>query len=442
LNTGAGWQSAPSFNLPDVLSDYNGKDPGTRLLDLNGDGLPDLVRSVWVSSSYSLRNTWLNTGSGWLLSSSYAAPDFISDYNGIDPGTQLIDLNGDGLLDFVRAVYVSASGKTTKNAWLNSGVGWQLVSGFNLPDILSDYNGKDPGTKLVDLNGDGLPDMVRSVLVNGTRMSGVSINVSPARGLLSIDSGSTVATSYMAVGSGSSAYSADSAQTYPRANIQSPMQVVSSVKQSNGLGGMNETTYSYGGLKAEQASAQYPGSGRGMLGFRWMKSREESTGIESYTEFAQTWPYIGMPVKSETRLAGAGNGGVLKRVTTNYGCYQSNVVAGGAAPASAQTGCLPGWSAGKVYFPFATSIAEESWDLNGTSLPVLLTTQAYGGYADGAGGAIKQFGDPTEVRVDISEGGVLKQRKLSSNEYQPAKTDGSNWELGRLKRASVTSSQY
>jgi len=54
----------------------------------------------------------------------------------------------------------------------------------------------------------------------------------------------------------------------------------------------------------------------------------------------------------------------------------------------------------------------------------LSTSSTYAVYAEQAG-AVRQFGDPTQVQVDIGRGGVLKQRKATANEYHPAKTEGS-----------------
>lgn len=215
------------------------------------------------------------------------------------------------------------------------------------------------------------------------------------------------------------------------------MFVVTSVATDNGLGQQSRTTYSYGGLRAEHASGAHPGSGRGLLGFRWMKSVEESSGVETYTEFSQQWPHIGQVLKSETRLVKDGSTRLLKRNENTLGCYQSEGVTGGVKPGLATTGCAP-WTAGKVYSPFVASSTESSWDLDGTQMPTLFSQSLYAGYADQSG-TVRQFGDPTQITVDISEGGVLKHRKLTTNQYQPAQTDGQNWQSGRLSRASVTS---
>ena len=115
-------------------------------------------------------------------------------------------------------------------------------------------------------------------------------------------------------------------------------------------------------------------------------------------------------------------------------------MAGTSAPASANASCGP-WSPGKVYFPHLTASIEDSWDLDGSAMPRLSTSQTFGGYADQSGG-VRQHGDPTRIRVDIHQGGALQHRKDTTNEYHPAKTTAGQWQLGRLKKASVSSTQH
>jgi hypothetical protein len=63
------------------------------------------------------------------------------------------------------------------------------------------------------------------------------------------------------------------------------------------------------------------------------------------------------------------------------------------------------------------------------------------GYADQSG-VVRQYGDLTRLQVDILQAGVLKNRKVTVNEYHPAKTTGTDWQIGRLKKATVTSTRY
>lgn len=141
-----------------------------------------------------------------------------------------------------------------------------------------------------------------------------------------------------------------------------------------------------------------------------MKSTEVSSGIESYTEYRQDFPFTGMPVKNETRLGAAL---VLKRSTATPACQIP------------QTAAACTLAAGNRYFPYVTSSLEESWDLNGSAYPSITSSYVYG--------QTPQYGDPTQITVSNSDG----SSKTSVNEYWPA--DTSNWILGRLKKATVTS---
>ena len=442
MNNGAGFDAPQSQPNDHFRPDHGWFSTGTNnrfwIADVNGDSLPDMVG---LSDAGIL---WqLNTGAGFDVVRSQPndqfRPDhgwFLTTYRDM---VSVLDVNGDGLADIL--------GTT------DAGIVWQLStgSGFDAPRS-QPINQFQPSAGwfatwihsrvwVSDIGGDGLPDLL------GITDSGIywqnNLALPGARRLTAVNSGEVrheIQYTTLAKGQGSTYVKDAATAIYPQINLQTPMYVVSKVSRSNGAGGLNETTYSYGGLKAEQASAQHPGSGRGLLGFRWMKSKEVSTGLETYTEYSQSWPTIGQVVKSETRLAGAGNAGLLKQSTASYGCYQSAAAVGTAAPGAATTGC-GAWSAGKVYFPFLSQSVEDSWDLNGVAMPRLSTSSTYAGYAE-QGGAVRQFGDPTQVQVEIHEGGVLKQRKATSNEYQPAKTGGADWQLGRLRKASVISSQY
>ena len=73
-------------------------------------------------------------------------------------------------------------------------------------------------------------------------------------------------------------------------------------------------------------------------------------------------------------------------------------------------------------------------------MPRIVSTISYNGVRD-TSGVTRQLGDPTTIMVDIYEGDSLRHRKATTNEYEPANVN--TWtSLGRLRRASVTSSNY
>jgi hypothetical protein len=94
LNRGAGWSSSPDSQWTIATSTHYlqpGSSPATyydrgiRFMDMNGDGLPDFVRSYdvahgspCVTDGYEVANVhvvYLNTGSGWATSTAYTLPD-------------------------------------------------------------------------------------------------------------------------------------------------------------------------------------------------------------------------------------------------------------------------------------------------------------------------------------------------------------------------------
>jgi hypothetical protein len=107
------WESSAAYKLPTAIHGA-----GTQFVDLDGDGLLDFVQAratTW--QSYGARRTWKNTGSGWVEKSNWALPDFISDAAGKMRGGAFVDIDGDGLPDFVTDrwdTYCSSCTSTTQ----------------------------------------------------------------------------------------------------------------------------------------------------------------------------------------------------------------------------------------------------------------------------------------------------------------------------------------
>jgi hypothetical protein len=202
----------------------------------------------------------------------------------------------------------------------------------------------------------------------------------------------------------SDVYRSEADAIYPLVDVQSQLYVVSSVASSNGVGGTTSTSYTYGGLKSDL-------SGRGLLGFRWMQAKQVETGLTSYTEYQQNWPYTGLPSLVKKSLAGGGNNGVLSQITNSYNCND--------AASTTATPCVVG--AGKRYFVYANQSVESGWDFNGAVLPVITTKTEY-----------DSWGNATKVDVSTSDG----YGKSTINSYS---NDSSNWYLGRLLKSSVSS---
>jgi hypothetical protein len=161
INTGSGWAEdgvwTPPADAKFVDSLNNQEDEGVRIADVNGDGLPDLLHGEGGT-----RETWLNTGSGWTMDNTYAVPfeaQFVDSRNGDDEGIRLADVNGDGLIDIL-----SGKGSQQKRAWINTGAGWTEDSGWSIPELAQfiESDGDNKGVRMADVNGDGLPDILKT----------------------------------------------------------------------------------------------------------------------------------------------------------------------------------------------------------------------------------------------------------------------------------------
>ncbi len=175
LNGGSdnpGWYKSDSLSnaLGDVLSNQDGaagafivenKYQGYSLMDVNGDGLADIVRSIDGKQA-----VYLSNGSGWVFADDFTQSMisqgiFTLDADLKSQGLMPMDFNGDGLLDYVRA------DDGYYEAYVNTGYGWlsypAMVSVFESADVdFVDGEGKGTGVTMADINGDGAIDLVSS----------------------------------------------------------------------------------------------------------------------------------------------------------------------------------------------------------------------------------------------------------------------------------------
>ena len=158
--------TATSTSLPMFAYEYSGGstvDYATGLFgNVNGDGLVDYVVSLPViGGNQDSNGTYLHQGTSspmWTVSTSTFGPVANMPTTGSSQvANELVDINGDGLDDWMNA----GSGAFT--FCLNTGSGWASCSSpWNVGTSSRGINGWDRGIRFVDINGDGLPDYVRS----------------------------------------------------------------------------------------------------------------------------------------------------------------------------------------------------------------------------------------------------------------------------------------
>ena len=185
-------------NLIDVATTPHSRDCSVQILDLNGDGIPDITywfirkgvdiadtdidagggqtikgkRVKRTRSKDDIKGAWLGGAKGWVAANSYTPPHRL-DESEDNPrlSYQLIDVNGDGLPDFVFTEKTPDSSSKCQtyinngNGWEPPCNGWETVSDPSKPnwaipvDAIGSGEG-DQGYRLIDVSGDGLVNVI------------------------------------------------------------------------------------------------------------------------------------------------------------------------------------------------------------------------------------------------------------------------------------------
>lgn len=166
-STGYAWTSTSTPSTIPTFAEYGRAGSGmltTGLFaDVNGTGLPAFLQRV--DGVYSGK-AYLADGSAWEAGTTTVfAPAKSLPYTTPTPtNSQLIDINGDHLADWIY------SDEDNTYVLLNNGSGWESTPApewtiatstlYKSPSAGTTYY--DRGIRFVDINGDGLPDMVHS----------------------------------------------------------------------------------------------------------------------------------------------------------------------------------------------------------------------------------------------------------------------------------------
>lgn len=171
INTGSGWKYAPDFipkhRLDHPIRPNNPSHPlpvtQTNLFnDINGDGLIDHIH-INHNDGTSSSSIYLNTGNGWTENvPTWQLPANVVAKKPNNPGFAFIDLNGDSLVDILYSRKTTKDGNAESGVHFNLGGRWSPVASSGPSLILNDYINGDPGTRILDVNGDGLPDLIQS----------------------------------------------------------------------------------------------------------------------------------------------------------------------------------------------------------------------------------------------------------------------------------------
>ncbi|MEO8617129.1 MAG: RHS repeat-associated core domain-containing protein, partial [Luteolibacter sp.] len=444
-NSVAGLENPPAcpFDFPVALAKHdNGYDQGVSVMDVNGDGLPDLLQSQMVGSTM-VQKTWLNQGSRtstpWQSEIGKYRPGYILHYASGDSripyGFEIGDLNGDGLPDMLYSDIESTSSGTGAGnnlAILNTGNGWQNRAEWGLPGaerIFTTASERSNGkrrARLQDLNGDGFPDLITGLLDTTPK---VWYNNCRPEVLKSVTDGfgSTLTVNYNRLndpspipGFNSRVYEKNfGILTAGQASIIDSRLVVSSYSEPNGNGGTNTKYQRYGGLRYDRIN-------EASLGFGWIEAMDSFTGQVSRTETCRDYPFGGSPrTTTTTVLVTAADLDAIRLpgVTVGTKCLLSET--------ATYADLSP---TGPIRRPVQTGSVKTLCDLKGKEISVTITTQALADFDEY--GFVKS--STVEVKKSIVDSLAIS-KVVTTNMFTHV-INPTKWYLGRLDTSTVTKS--
>lgn len=433
---------------------------GTEVADLNGDGLPDMLYyDTNVASGVS--EAWLNTGNGWTPNNAYSSPVKIG-HNGANQGVGFLDVNGDGIPDLLK----NDNGSVAFHYGTGSGFGSNfsyLTAPYHL-DGATGNAAEAAGSLFGDINGDGLVDQVwYKKNSSGTTLSrGAKLNNWGQTGRLwkvTNAFGVSAEINYAPLTERDAAnnflvYTKGTGLAAGQSHVMGPMYVVESVTHEDGAGGSKVVEYAYSGLRAQHQ--------RGMLGFEKvvaLESRVEPAPpaggnplnvlSRSTTQYAQAWPYIGMPVSSVTEVKVdalgwrkvADSSAFYKTVILDYAGY--NPISPTAPALTLADSPVIAVNSKKTILPYAWQSFENGYNPDDSSLqspaalskkkttlssPISAQTPPFDGY-----------GNTLSIEIDTTGPDNRTHKLTTTSEYT---NNATTWRLGRLTESAALQEYY
>lgn len=409
LSTGNGFAQPKQWLTQSGFSQNTASNRGRHetYVDLNGDGLLDYV---WVPYETTTLYAAISTGTSFSspqvwLNPTASSVNILSRYG---TRTFYVDLNADGLTDRVwnpdntSDYYVAySSGKEFKAPEL-----WLSSSAIGRDARSSD--GKREA--FVDVNGDGIIDRMwiphgqtALVLTLGSNETGEDM---PPNLITRITDGleKSINIDYKPL-TDLSVHTRSMSASYPNQSIVPSQHVVAAYERPSSDGSSQARfAYKYSGLEVNLR-------GRGGRGFAKVLATRSNSIVGRTTTYAQDFPYTGMVESDATHLYV-----VAPNITVSNNTLDSKIIGSGSA---------------KRYFPYVKSNKVTTYPGTwfSSAISEVVTDTSYDNY-----------GSPSSIKVTTYAGTNPTQDRhetLSSFLYS---NNTSNWILGRLLRTTVKKS--
>ena len=265
------WNSVSSFSIPVFFNDEGDRDEGVELADVNGDGLVDIVESRMESPvPDSWKNVYINQGdgTGWVEDTGYSIPTYFWSIGGIMMDVaDMVDVNGDGLPDIVYSDNSSAENAVYINQ--GDGTGWVEDTAYTVPESFAEGYRTSKGVQLFDANGDSFPDVIYSEIHGGINQAMYLNNATPELlETVTHPSGATTTVGYTP------------STEFDNPDLPFVLQLVSSITTEDGLGASTTTSFDYEGgayLYEDELNRQF-------AGFASITKTEEGRVTETFYE--------------------------------------------------------------------------------------------------------------------------------------------------------------
>jgi len=429
--------------------------------DVDGDGLFD---SVSVFNWGDLRdfggpatNTAVYLSSGGFGFTTNGADAYVAPLVPFEPphnkgyhvGANMADLNGDGLGDMVIRTFRGwqAPGEYyfgPGDVMINTGTTWAAAAVPQVPILpqeihpppylnnLGDGIDKGNGAAFIDLNGDGVTDVIRAYSQLGGPRSWLNTFKRPVIKAFPNGIARKTQVTYAIITNADTQaqaiYQDSLFLTEGTTHVVSPLNVVASVKVDDGLetSSLAETKYAYSNLRGSA-------TGRGPQGFSQVQAHDMRSDIITFTSYAQAYPYTGLPTSVLRATFGPFGTPIASTKTT----YCDTVDDNGSGPlCSPMTGTTSDTIA-TSRFIYPVTVVDASLPPFSNRPPPLpppvLTTETQLRY-DHFGNLLKAL-----VRTTSKAGEIYE--KLTDNVYatQGTNTNSIPLRLGKLAQTTVTS---